>query len=126
MQVEVVKIGDAHYYRYMMEETGNRLEYECNNEYAMHISPPYSEIRSFEYPTEAKVDPDPSGCGFGKTSTFTVDGEVVTPQGVVSPEFPKMRFTAKVIGEWCRHMGWDSKPQVRAVENLCNRNPPQD
>lgn len=126
VRVEVIKIGDAHYYRYMMNETDSPGNYECGGEYSMHIAQPYTEIRSFEYPDEPIIDLNPFGCGFGPTVDFTVDGEVVTPQGVISPEFPEMRFTAKVIGEWCRQIKWDTEPQNRAVENLCQRNPPQD
>ncbi len=124
--VEVIKIDDAHYYRHIMEEIGNPAAYNCGGEYSMHIAAPYTVAIPFEYPTEPKPDPDPTGCGFGRTALFSVDGLVVRDNGVIKPEFLEVRFTAKVIGEWCRAMKWDTEPQVRAVENLCQRNPPQD
>lgn len=127
VRVQVVKIGDAHYYRYVMEPTGNRQEYNCgDNDYGMHISPPYTEIRSFEYPKEALPNPDPTGCGFGPSTQFSVDGIVIRERGAIALEYIDARFTAKVIGEWCREMGWKTKPQVPQVERLCTQNPPQD
>jgi hypothetical protein len=126
VRVEVIKIGHAHYYRYMFDETDSPDRYNCNGDYSLHLAPPYQLARPFEYPDEALPDPDPEGCGFGRTSEFVKDGVVVTSEGLIKPEFLEVRFTAKVIGEWCRRVLSDQDSQNRAVENLCKRNPPQD
>ena len=104
--------------------------YDCGGEYAVHIGAPLTVIRSFERPGIAVTDPDPGGCGFGETIKFTTNNQVVDPaNSVINPDFPEVRFTARVIGEWCRFVLQDlaaSGGSNRAIENLCERNPPQD
>jgi hypothetical protein len=96
----------------------------------VHLVAAHPVARSFQNPDVAVPDPAPSGCGFGKTIEFTTNGRVVNPStSALDPEFPRLRFTARVIGEWCRFTLQDlaaAGTSNRAVENLCERNPPQD
>lgn len=130
--VTVLKIGDAHYYIHQFDHlrspglpNGDPGQYLCgDNQYAVHLAAFLTVARSFEYPDEPLEDPDVTGCGFGLTEEFA-DPES-THSSVLQADFPQVRFTAKVIGEWCRRVLPDLAGQNPAIQNLCERNPPQD
>lgn len=128
--LSVIKIGDAHYYVHQLNPLGSPAsgEYTCgDNDYAVHLASPHTLARSFEYPDEPLSDPDPTGCGFGRTEEFITNDWVVNPStSALEPEFPQVRFTARVIGEWCRRILADPGGVAIQVERLCDRNPPQD
>lgn len=135
VELVVLKIGDAHYYIHQFDHlrspaipAGEPGRYLCgDNQYAVHLAGLLNAARSFEYPDEPLENPDPTGCGFGMTESFTDTGPDAAPfDSVLQADFPKAKFTAKVIGEWCRRVLPDLAGQNNAIQNLCERNPPQD
>jgi hypothetical protein len=131
VEIEVIEIDGEHFYRYIFDLIGSPVggRYSCGaDEYATHLGP-VPVARSFQNPHIALPDPDPTGCGFGKTIDFTTNNQVVDQESsVLDPDFARLRFSARVIGEWCFYTLEDMKDAGTshpAVENLCSRNPRQ-
>lgn len=131
--LEVIEIDGEHFYRHIFDVSDSPASgrYTCGaDEYATHLTSSHPVARSFQNPDVAIPNPDPSGCGFGRTADLISNEDLVNPStSALQPEFEQLRFTARVIGEWCRYTLEDlesSGGSSNAVENLCRRNPPQD